>query len=279
MRRRSRRRWRPATAWSGRRRNLSPLCGAKLEESLREAGLPEGLVAVVQGGPAAGRALVESAIDKAMFTGGVEGGPPRPEGARQPRDSRRWPSCRGSIPAIVLADAPLESTVRCSDLGGLRRLRADLRGGEARLRRRRPGSVGRGAGRGGAGAAGRRPGAAGDRRRADDLVEGPGAIPRDDRGGERRGVRRSWRAVGRSATRDPSIRRRCSWSDSSQAEEALAGAFGPVVIVRGFAREADAVEAANRSPISPWRPASGAGMSARRAGSGGLLHAGLVSDQ
>src|SRR5262249_52453024 len=52
----------------------APMCGAKLEASLREAGIPEGLVGVVQGGPAVGLALVESAIDKVMFTGGLEGG-------------------------------------------------------------------------------------------------------------------------------------------------------------------------------------------------------------
>ncbi len=50
------------------------LCGARMGEGLREAGVPEGLFAVVQGGPEAGRAVVESAIDKAMFTGGVENG-------------------------------------------------------------------------------------------------------------------------------------------------------------------------------------------------------------
>ena len=32
----------------------APLCGAKLAESLREAGVPDGLVAVLQGGPATG---------------------------------------------------------------------------------------------------------------------------------------------------------------------------------------------------------------------------------
>ena len=53
---------------------LAPLCGARLEESLHQAGIPDGLVTVVQGGPEVGRALVESSIDKGMFTGGVENG-------------------------------------------------------------------------------------------------------------------------------------------------------------------------------------------------------------
>ena len=74
---------------------LAPLCGAKLEQSLKEAGFPEGLVAVVQGGPEVGRALVESDLDKGMFTGGVENGR-RVLAALGAGESRPWRSCRVS---------------------------------------------------------------------------------------------------------------------------------------------------------------------------------------
>src|SRR5262249_31790849 len=90
----------------------SPSCGAMLEKSLREAGIPDGLVSVLQGGPEVGAALVESAIDKAMFTGGIENG----RRVLEALGSRGIPALAelsGFDPAVVLADAPPESTVRC----------------------------------------------------------------------------------------------------------------------------------------------------------------------
>ncbi len=89
----------------------APLCGAKLGESLREAGVPDGLVASLQGGPATGRALVESAIDKAMFTGGIEGG----RQVLKALGARGVPALAelsGFDPAIILPDAPFDPTVR-----------------------------------------------------------------------------------------------------------------------------------------------------------------------
>ena len=140
------------------------LCGARLQESLDEAGVPEGLVAVVQGGPEAGRAVVESAIDKAMFTGGVENG-------RQVLSALG----RRGIPALAELSGfdPADRAGRRADgidgavpdLGRLRGLRPDLRGREARLRGRRPPAVGRCPRGVRAGAAGRRPCVAGDRHR------------------------------------------------------------------------------------------------------------------
>ncbi len=53
---------------------LAPLAGQKLQASLDEAGFPDGLIALVQGRGDVGRALVESRIDKGMFTGGIENG-------------------------------------------------------------------------------------------------------------------------------------------------------------------------------------------------------------
>ena len=48
--------------------------GLKLQQSLEEAGAPPGLVAAVYGRGEVGRALLESKVDKVMFTGGVETG-------------------------------------------------------------------------------------------------------------------------------------------------------------------------------------------------------------
>ena len=90
---------------------LAPLCGAKLEQSLKEAGFPEGLVAVVQGGPEVGRGLVES--DR---TRGCSPAASRTAGGCWPTLGRRGipavAELSGFDPAIVLDDAPMESTVR-----------------------------------------------------------------------------------------------------------------------------------------------------------------------
>ena len=90
---------------------LAPLCGALLEEGLKEAGFPEGLVAIIQGGPDVGRALVDSDLDKGMFTGGVENGR-RVLATLAGRGIPAVAELSGFDPAIVLADAPMESTVK-----------------------------------------------------------------------------------------------------------------------------------------------------------------------
>jgi acyl-CoA reductase-like NAD-dependent aldehyde dehydrogenase len=65
-------------------------------------------------------------------------------------------------------------------------------------------------------------------------------------------------------------------ADSPGPEDALAGAFGPVMIVRSVAGEANAVEAANRSPFA--LAASVWGRDTRRAEAvGRRLHAGMVT--
>ena len=52
----------------------TPWTGAILGEIARAAGLPPGVLGVVQGGPATGRALVEAAVDGVAFTGSAEVG-------------------------------------------------------------------------------------------------------------------------------------------------------------------------------------------------------------
>ena len=226
----------------------SPLCGAKLEESLREAGLPAGLVAVVQGGPAAGRALVESAIDKAMFTGGLEGG----RHVLKALGSRGIPALAelsGFDPAIVLADAPLELTVRCLTWA------AFVGCGQTCVAVKRVYVVGDPTPWADALAAAARALRVGDpaagatdvgpmisskgRERFHGMIEEARA-----RGAT---VLAGGRPIGDEGSFYPPT---VLQSDSSHAEDALAGAFGPLVIVRGFAREADAVEAANRGDFA-----------------------------
>ena len=166
---------------------LAPLAGLRLQRSLEEAGVPEGLVTAVFGGPEVGHAVVESEIDKGFFTGGRRERPASPRGAR-----RAGHPGRGRAVGIRPGDRPARCALEVDrprpDLGRIRRLRADVRGGQASLRRRRPDALGRRSGRVGQGPPGRRPGARRRRRRADDLRARARPVPRDDpRGGRRRG--------------------------------------------------------------------------------------------
>ncbi|HVH70092.1 MAG TPA: aldehyde dehydrogenase family protein, partial [Candidatus Dormibacteraeota bacterium] len=54
--------------------DFTPKCGARIEKLFRDAGFPQDLVAVVQGGGEVGQALIESSPDKVMFTGSVATG-------------------------------------------------------------------------------------------------------------------------------------------------------------------------------------------------------------
>jgi acyl-CoA reductase-like NAD-dependent aldehyde dehydrogenase len=226
----------------------APLCGAMLESSLREAGVPEGLVAVVQGGPAVGRALVESAIDKAMFTGGIENG----RRVLESLGSRGIPALAelsGFDPAIVLADAPLESTVRCLTWA------AYVGCGQTCVAVKRVYVVGD-----------PRPWADALATSARALRVGDPAAPGTDIGplisprARERLHAMIEEAVARGASLlaggeplgesgsfySPAVLQ----ADSARAEEALAGAFGPVMIVRGVSTAAEAVHAANRGDFA-----------------------------
>ncbi len=53
---------------------LAVRTGQKLQQSLEDSGIPEGLVAAVIGGPEIGQAIVEADLDKGFFTGGIANG-------------------------------------------------------------------------------------------------------------------------------------------------------------------------------------------------------------
>jgi acyl-CoA reductase-like NAD-dependent aldehyde dehydrogenase len=85
--------------------------GRRLQDSVEAAGFPEGLVSAVFGGPEVGRALIRSRIHKAIFTGGITSG----RSVLAELGSRGIPAIAelsGFDPAIVLPDAPLESTTK-----------------------------------------------------------------------------------------------------------------------------------------------------------------------
>ena len=54
--------------------DFAPQCGALMEKVFRDAGFPQDLVAVVQGGGEVGQALIEAGPDKILFTGSVTTG-------------------------------------------------------------------------------------------------------------------------------------------------------------------------------------------------------------
>lgn len=87
------------------------LVGRRLQQSLEEAGFPDGLVTAVYGGPEVGAALIGADLDKGMFTGGIDNGR-RVLGELARRGIPALAELSGFDAAIVLPDAPLESTAR-----------------------------------------------------------------------------------------------------------------------------------------------------------------------
>lgn len=86
---------------------FTPLCALKLQELLQDAGLPPGLFEVVIGEGPTGAALLESGIDKIVFTGSVATG----KRVAQSAAARLLPcvlELGGKDPMIVLDDADLE---------------------------------------------------------------------------------------------------------------------------------------------------------------------------
>jgi acyl-CoA reductase-like NAD-dependent aldehyde dehydrogenase len=86
---------------------LTPLSALALESLLREAGLPENVFQVVVGDGATGAALVESQIDKLVFTGSVNTG----KRIAQMASARLLPvvlELGGKDPMIVLDDADVD---------------------------------------------------------------------------------------------------------------------------------------------------------------------------
>ena len=89
----------------------APLCGERIARAFTRAGLPEGLLRIVHGGSATGRALVDSAVDQVRITGSAEVGREVGEACARALKPATL-SLAGKDPAIVLADAPFERTVR-----------------------------------------------------------------------------------------------------------------------------------------------------------------------
>ena len=89
---------------------LSSRCGALLQETIERSGLPSGLVAIVQGGPEVGEALIKADIDKAVFTGGMRNGH-RVLGILGARGIPAIAELSGFDAAVVLEDAPDERTM------------------------------------------------------------------------------------------------------------------------------------------------------------------------
>ncbi|HVH58991.1 MAG TPA: aldehyde dehydrogenase family protein, partial [Candidatus Sulfotelmatobacter sp.] len=88
--------------------DFTPRCGALIEKLFRNAGFPQDLVAVVQGGGEVGQALVESGPDKVLFTGSVETGRRVAEACAK----KLIPTVLelgGKDAMIVLADADLQT--------------------------------------------------------------------------------------------------------------------------------------------------------------------------
>jgi acyl-CoA reductase-like NAD-dependent aldehyde dehydrogenase len=97
----------------------TPLTALRLGELLAQAGVPEGVVTIVTGGPAVGAAIAEHpGIDKVSFTGSTEVGRSiiRAASGNLKRVSLEL---GGKNPAIVFADAPLEGAVGGVLQGGL----------------------------------------------------------------------------------------------------------------------------------------------------------------
>ena len=97
----------------------TPLTALRLAELITEAGMPEGVVTVVTGGPAVGAAIAEHpGIDKVSFTGSTEVGRSIVRAAAG-NFKRVSLELGGKNPAIVFDDAPLEAAVGGVLQGGL----------------------------------------------------------------------------------------------------------------------------------------------------------------
>lgn len=247
------------------------LTGLLLQESLDEAGFPAGLVSTICGGPELGRALVEAKLDKGMFTGGIENGR-RVIGALAQRGIPAIAELSGFDPAIVLPDAPLESTARALAWG------AFVGCGQACVAIKRVLVIGDPA-----------PWAKALSVRAQRLRVGDPESDHVDLGpmisesarGRFHGMVQDAVAAGArimcggapspgpGAFYPPTV----LLAHSADAEAPLAGAFGPVVLVRGVPSPDDAVAAANAGPFglaaSVWgRDRAAAARLARRVNAG-----------
>ena len=96
---------------------VTPLIVQKVKEIFDSTGLPEDLFGVVQGYGNVGQALIESGIQKLVFTGGVETGK-RVAAACGANLVPCVMELGGKAPLIACADADLEKTARAIVFGG-----------------------------------------------------------------------------------------------------------------------------------------------------------------
>ena len=96
---------------------LTPLSGLKIADIFQQAQLPAGLLQVVTGDGSTGAALVESGIDKIMFTGSVATGKRVAEAAAKHLTPVVL-ELGGKDPMIVLEDANIPNAARAAIWGG-----------------------------------------------------------------------------------------------------------------------------------------------------------------
>ncbi len=248
--------------------------GQKIQRSLEQAGVPAGLVSAVYGGSEVGQALVQSDLDKGLFTGGVENGR-RVIAGLGARGIPAVAELSGYDAAIILPDAPLQSTVRALTWA------AYVGCGQTCVAVKRVYVVGDA-----------RPWAEELTARARALEVGDPAEPATDVGPMitasartrfDRQIKDAIRAGARVLAGGESLGG-AGWfyaptvleADTAEAETALAGAFGPVVLSRGVGDVDAAVAATNSSHFglgaSVW---TGNARAARHLA--GRLQAGMVS--
>ena len=253
---------------------LAAPAGRRLQESLETAGFPKGLVSSVYGDSEVGRALIESGIDKGVFTGGVEHG----RKVLAELGALGIPALAelsGFDPAIVLADADIASSARSLAWGAF-------------------------TGAGQTCVAVKRIYVVGDARRwAEALSSEAHSLRVGDPSSERidvgpmiskaarerfHGQVRSAIQAGAKILAGAAPIDRPGWfyaptvllAQDRRPEEALAGCFGPIAVVRGVATADEAVSEANASvhalAASVW---GRDGRSAQRIGE--RLEAGMIS--
>ena len=253
---------------------LAVRSGQKIQQSLEEAGVPAGLVTAVFGGSEVGQALVESDLDKGFFTGGIENGR-RVIAGLGARGIPAVAELSGFDAAIILPDAPLHSTV------GALTWAAYVGCGQTCVAVKRVYVIGDA-----------RPWAEEFSVRARALEVGDPARPATDIGpmitaSARQRFDRQIKDAIRAGARVLAGATSLSgpgWyyaptvllAETAEAEGALAGAFGPVVLIRGVADVDAAVAATNSSNFalgaSVWTRSSS---TARHLAS--RLQAGMVS--